>query len=500
MNIFVIGSGGREHAICHSFLRSKRVEKIYCAPGNAGISTIAECIPINADDIDALADFAHSNKIDLTFVGGETSLALGVVDEFERRGLKIVGPNAAAARLESSKAFSKEFMSRHGVPTAKFATANSQEAAILILESGEFGDADSPVVVKADGLAAGKGVVVAADRAEAVEAINDMADLVGADAAATIIIEECLVGREISLLMFCDGENFALMPPTRDHKRIGEGDTGPNTGGMGTITDESLLTEDQTCEIVEKIIKPTLQGCRSEGFPFRGILFLGLMMKENAEARALARAIHPTPSTEDEHLQKISVESALDADSIALAYAGACAMVLEYNVRFGDPETQSILVRLETDLVDICEAMISCKSPRVSEGDTDNSVPNARVYAPGLAEIEIKWKPGNSATVVLAAKNYPQSPQKGDVIHGLGEASAVKGVMIFHAGTAMSSPGTIVTGEVTYITSGGRVLGVTAFAEDLDSAIAKAYSAIDLISWDGMQFRRDIGKTAEARA
>ena len=261
MNILVVGSGAREHAICHSFSQSKHAAKIYCAPGNAGIAAIAECIPIKADDIAALCEFASANSVDLTFVGGETSLALGIVDEFQRRGLRIIGPTRSAARLEASKSFAKDFMAVHGIPTAKYVTAHSPGFAILELESGDFGDASKPVVVKADGLAAGKGVVIAKDRADAIDAINEMAALVGTAAADKIVLEECLVGREVSLLMFCDGEHFSLMPVTRDHKRIGEGDTGPNTGGMGTITDGSLLSSEQTDEIIEKItVRMTVVG------------------------------------------------------------------------------------------------------------------------------------------------------------------------------------------------------------------------------------------------
>ena len=423
MDVLVIGSGGREHAICHSFSKSPKVKKLYCAPGNAGIAAIAECVPIKAEDVDRQADFAAANSIDLTFVGGETSLVLGIVDEFEDRQLRIVGPSKSAARLEGSKAFAKDFMAGHSIPTALYKTASSPQEAVEFLEAGEFGDESRPVVVKADGLAAGKGVVVAKDRAEAIRAVGSMADLVGSDAASTIVLEECLVGREVSLLAFCDGEHFDLMPPTRDHKRIGEGDTGPNTGGMGTVTDASLLNDKQIAEVIETIIKPTLKGCSDEGFPFRGILFLGLMMTANGPK------------------------------------------VLEYNVRFGDPETQSILVRLETDLVDICEAMLSG----------------------ALDQIDIKWLRGSSATVVLAAKGYPQNPQKGDLISGLDEASKIEGVTILHAGTTMCTDG-------TYVSSGGRVLGVTAVNDDLKTALDKAYSAVELISWDGMQYRRDIGK------
>jgi len=423
MNILVVGSGGREHAICHLFSKSKRTSKIYCAPGNGGIAAVAECVPIKADDIEALCEFATLKSIELTFVGGETSLALGIVDEFQRRGRRIIGPSKAAAKLEASKAFAKDFMSVHGIPTAKYVTAHSPGFAILELESGDFGDASKPVVVKADGLAAGKGVVIAKNRAEAITAINEMATLVGTAAADKIVLEECLTGREISLLMFCDSEHFALMPATRDHKRIGEGDTGPNTGGMGTITEGSLVSPDQTNEIIEKIIKPTLRGCAKEDIPFRGVLFIGLM---------------------------------LTADG---------PKVLEYNVRFGDPETQSILVRLETDVVDICDAILN--------GSLDT--------------LEIKWRTGSSATIVLAAEGYPAEPRTGDVIHGLDEATGVNGVNVFHAGTSRSADG-------EFYTAGGRVLGITAVADTLEDALTRAYSAVDKISWPGMQYRRDIGK------
>lgn len=422
MNILVVGSGGREHAICHAFAKSTRVSKLFCAPGNAGIAAIAECVPLGADDIEALSAFAADNLIDLTFVGGESPLALGIVDLFESRGLRIIGASKKAAELEASKAFAKDFMKRHGVPTAEYAVAGSAAEAVSILESSKFGVPDSPVVVKADGLAAGKGVVVAANRAEAVAAIYDLEEIAGKEAAARIVLEECLTGREVSLLMFADGENFALMPPTRDHKRLNEGDTGPNTGGMGTITDASLLSGDQLARITEMIIRPTLQGCIAEGFPFRGVLFLGLMITRQGPK------------------------------------------LLEYNVRFGDPETQSILVRLETDLVGICEAML--------EGKLDQG--------------HIEWKSGNSATVILAAAGYPQNPRKGDVVEGLQRAASVPGVTIFHAGTALDG------GRL--ITSGGRVLGITAAGDTLESALKQVYSAVKLVSWDGMQFRSDIGK------
>lgn len=423
MKILVIGSGGREHALCRAFDKSEKVEKIFCANGNAGIAEIAECVDIKPTQIKELADFAESEKIDLTFVGGETSLALGVVDEFERRGLKIIGASEQAARLEASKSFAKDFMKRNGIPTADYKTVFSPSDAIDCLNSGVFGDEKTPVVVKADGLAAGKGVVVAENRSDAVEAINELEKLAGREASEKIVLEECLFGREVSLLLFSDGENFALMPPVRDHKRIGEGNTGANTGGMGTFTDADLLNEKQIDEIIGEIIKPTLEGCKNEGFAFKGILFLGLMMTESG------------------------------------------AKVLEYNVRFGDPETQAILVRLKTDLTEICEA--------IARGNLD--------------ELKIEWENGSSACVVLASKGYPQKARTGDVIKGLDSANKAEKTVVFHAGTAKDENG-------NFITAGGRVLAVTATGENLGEALNRAYNAAEKISWEGMQYRRDIGK------
>lgn len=423
MKVLVVGSGGREHALCHAFSKSRRLTKLYCANGNAGITSIAECVAIRPDDVGSLVDLAAREKIDLTFVGGETSLALGIVDEFERNGLRIIGPKRDAAALESSKAFAKDFMARYEVPTAKYAVAHSPGFAQLMLESGDFGGETSPVVVKADGLAAGKGVVVARDRAEALAACEQMESLVGSAAAQRIILEECLNGREVSLLAFVDGEDFSLMPPVRDHKRIGDGDTGPNTGGMGTITDDAMLSADLRQTIVETIIKPTLRGCVRDGFPFRGVLFLGLMLTAGGPK------------------------------------------VLEYNVRFGDPETQAIMVRLNTDLIEICGAMLDGR----------------------LKEMQIEWQPGNSACVVLASEGYPGKPRTGDKMIGLDAAAGRENVNVFHAGTAFDGNG-------SYVTAGGRVLGVTATGNSLDVALGRAYSAVSDISWPGMQYRKDIGR------
>ena len=439
MNILVIGSGGREHAICDTFRKSQKVTRLFCANGNAGIASVADCVAIRPDDVKALADFAGGQQIDLTFVGGEVPLALGVVDEFMQRGLRIIGPTREAAQLESSKASAKDFMARYEIPTAKYAVAHSAGFAVLMLESGDFGNESTPVVVKADGLAAGKGVVVAKNRAEAISACDGLESAVGSAAAQKIILEECLTGTEASLLAFVDGQHFALMPAVRDHKRIGEGDTGPNTGGMGTITDASLLSDEQTTAIIDTIIRPTLHGCIRDGFPFRGVLFLGLMM------------------------------------------TAAGPMVLEFNVRFGDPEAEAILVRLNTDLVDICEAMLAGQ----------------------LDQIDIQWQPGSSACVVLAAEGYPTKPRTGDVINGLDKAAAHEVVKIFHAGTSTSEPSVAAGGSTpstSYVTAGGRVLDVTAIGNDLKSALDRAYAAAAEISWPGMQYRKDIGRSIVASA
>lgn len=436
MNILVIGSGGREHALCYSFARSARVDRIFCAPGNAGIEQVAECVPIDVEDAEALVGFAEVHAVDLTFVGGESSLAAGVVDAFEAHGMKIVGPTTAAARLESSKAFAKNFMKRHRIPTAEYANCSTRAEAVAVLNSGLFGGPEKGVVVKADGLAAGKGVIVANDRAAGIEAIESLGSVAGA-AADTIVLEELLVGREVSVLMFADGVDFVLMPPARDHKRIGDGDTGPNTGGMGTVTFDGLLTPAQSEMVKNEIIRPTLRGCIDEGFGFRGVLFLGIMLTDDGPK------------------------------------------LLEYNVRFGDPEAQSILVRLDTDLVEICEAIVSGS----------------------LAELDVKWRPGASATIVLASAGYPGSPKKGDPIKGLRDAALVPGVTIFHAGTRVESRGmAAATGyaeqllTAAFVTAGGRVLGVTAVGDEIGDALRTAYTAVSKIDWPGMQFRRDIGK------
>ncbi|MEO6390332.1 MAG: phosphoribosylamine--glycine ligase [Pyrinomonadaceae bacterium] len=417
MRILVIGAGGREHAMLWAMARGGELLELFCAPGNAGIEQVAQCVPIQVTDVTGLAQFAQDNRIDLTIAGGETSLAVGVADEFARRGLPFAGATQAAARLESSKAFSKDFFTRHRIPTAHYRVADTADKALGILQRGEFGDESAPTVVKVDGLAAGKGVVVARSRAEASAAVKEMF----AAGATRLVLEETLTGREASLLVFADGRDYVVMPPARDHKRIGENDTGRNTGGMGAVTDEGILDPAQLQAALSTVIEPALAGAAAEGFPFRGVLFAGLML---------------TP------------------DGI---------QTLEFNVRFGDPEAQAILVRLNSSLVSLFEG--------VSRGS--------------LAQTKVEWDPEPSACVVLAARGYPGKPETGAVINGLDQVSL--GVQVFHAGTACNEIG-------EYVTNGGRVLGVTATGTDLPGALSKCYAAVGQISWEGMQFRRDIGR------
>jgi phosphoribosylamine--glycine ligase len=422
--ILIIGSGGREHAIAWSLRKtSQEPVQVFCLPGNAGVAEVAETSSLPLNDHAALAEFVESRQIDLTIVGPEAPLVSGIVDQFNQRGLRVVGPTAAAARLEGSKIFAKDFMARHKVPTAAFRVAESPEVAIAGLRSGEFGA--GPVVIKADGLAAGKGVVVASDRAEAEQAVEDLMihHVAGREAAQRVVIEEALTGREASLLVFADGRDYALMPAARDHKRIGENDTGPNTGGMGTITDSSVLDKVVQERVVREIVEPTLAGALEEGFPFKGVLFLGLM---------------------------------LTADGPKL---------LEYNVRFGDPETQAILVRLQTDLVSIFDSM----------------------YSGTLAGLDIQWSEGASACVVAANKGYPGKYESGAVIEGLDEFREGP-VQVFHAGTSRDANGRITA-------TGGRVLGITAADEHLSGALSLCYGGLEKIHWPGMQFRHDIGKS-----
>ena len=423
--ILVIGSGGREHAIVWAIRNTSPVPvEVFCAPGNAGIGQLAQLVNIPVNDHAGLAQFAESNTIDLTFVGPEAPLTAGIVDAFEAASLPIVGPSAAAARLEGSKIFAKNFMARHGVPTAKYRVADSSSQAVEFLRSGEFGGADSSVVIKADGLAAGKGVVVAATRAEAENAVDELMirHVAGDRAADRIVIEEALSGTEASLLLFSDGRDYALMPAARDHKRIGDNDTGPNTGGMGSITDASVLDQSTLERAVREIVEPTLAGARAEGFAFKGVLFLGLM---------------------------------LTADGPQL---------LEYNVRFGDPETQAILTRLKTDLSSVFDSMRTGT----------------------LRQLKPEWAEGASACVVAANRGYPGKYETGAEIDGLDRIDQTR-VQVFHSGTSFKSNG-------RFIATGGRVLGLTAAGETLAGALDLCYGALRQIHWPGMQFRTDIGR------
>jgi len=429
MKVLVIGSGGREHAILWALKRTSSVPlDLYCAPGNGGVSQIAECVPISATDQSSLIEFVRANAIDLTIVGPEGPLAEGIVDAFEHAGLMIIGPSRAASRLESSKAFAKDFMRRHLIPTADYCTVNSAAEALESLRSGRFGSPDNAVVVKADGLAAGKGVIVAPSRMAAEKAVAELTSgvLVSPDAVNQILMEEALQGREVSVLLFADGRDYALMPPARDHKRIGENDTGPNTGGMGAITDAAVLDNETLDRIVREVVEPTLKGAAQEGFPFRGILFIGLMLTAEGPK------------------------------------------VLEYNVRFGDPETQAILIRLESDLLRVFQAVIQGQ----------------------LRQISLKWSPQSSACVVLASQGYPGSYQSGVPIKGLDGFPSADGLQVFHAGTSKAESG-------NFVTSGGRVLGITSADATLSQALQNCYRAIEGIAWEGMQYRRDIGQFNE---
>jgi phosphoribosylamine---glycine ligase len=417
MKILVIGSGGREHALAWKLRESPLMEEIYCAPGNAGIAQEAECLPVDIGSPSAILELAESLKADLTIVGPEAPLVAGVVDEFERAGRQIIGPRKAAARLEGSKVFAKEFMARHGIPTARFTTADSFDQAMGALPGFGY-----PLVIKADGLAAGKGVVIARSESEAGAALDEfMRQRAFGPAGERVVIEECLAGREMSFIILTDGSEFLGFPPSQDHKRLLDGDQGPNTGGMGAYSDDSLLSSSLRERILGAIVRPTLQGLAEEGAPFRGFLYCGLMLTEDG------------------------------------------VKVLEYNVRLGDPETQPILMRLRSDLVELLLA--------VGEG--------------GLGHLDAHWSPNPSVCVVVASGGYPGKPQVGKTISGYEAAEAVGGVKVFHAGTRFE--------DHRLVTAGGRVLGVTSAAEDLRAAIQRAYSAVEKIHFEGMQYRHDIG-------
>nr|WP_245984630.1 phosphoribosylamine--glycine ligase [Biomaibacter acetigenes] len=417
MKVMVVGGGGREHALVWKIAQSPRVEEIFCTPGNAGIKKIARCVDISAEDIKALADFAEKKSIDLTVVGPEAPLVEGIVDEFEARGLKAFGPNKAASQIEGSKVFAKNLMEKYNIPTAAFRVFDNSIDAINYIDS-----IDAPMVVKAEGLAAGKGVVVAKDKDAAVSAVKSiMEQRIFGKAGARVVIEEYLEGPEVTVLSFCDGKIAVPMVSSRDHKRVFDNDEGPNTGGMGAISPAPAYSM-ELAEVVEKeIIQKTVEAMAAEGIPFKGVLYTGLMLTKKGPR------------------------------------------VLEYNCRFGDPETQVVLPRLKTDLIDIMEACI--------DGN--------------LEKVMIEWKEEKAVCVVLASGGYPGPYEKGKVIEGLSEAEA-EGALVFHAGTAEKN------GKI--ITAGGRVLGVTALGDTEDKARQEAYNAISKISFEDMHYRKDIGK------
>lgn len=418
MKVLVVGSGGREHALCWKIAQRPDTE-VYVAPGNIGMVDVATLVNIKVDDIAGLVDFAKAEGIDLTVVGPELPLTLGIVDAFQDAGLACFGPNKAAAKLEGSKAFSKELMKKYGIPTAAFDTFTDVEKAKAFVD--EIG---VPCVVKADGLAAGKGVIICMTREEADKAIEDMlTDHAFGDASATIVIEEYMVGPEVSVLAFADGKSVLPMVSAQDHKRIFDGDKGPNTGGMGAYSPAPVYTEALSAEVNKTIIEPTIAAMAAEGTPFTGILYTGLMLTEKGPR------------------------------------------VLEYNVRFGDPETQPIMVRMKSDIVALFQACVNGK----------------------LDEATLEWHDEAAVCVIMASGGYPASSEKGVPIHGLDDIAAEEAI-VFHSGTAEKD------GEI--VTNGGRVLGVTAKDATIKGAIDKAYAAVEKINFDHMQFRRDIGARA----
>ena len=420
MKVLVIGSGGREHALVWKLRQSPRVSAVYCAPGNGGIAADAECIPADQKKIESLLAVADQIKPDLTVVGPELPLQMGVVDEFSRRGWPVFGPTKAAAQLESSKAFAKQFLQRHHIPTAHYAICTSNSEV-----KDELSRFSAPVVVKADGLAAGKGVVICKTKDEAATAAGEMLSgkMVG-EAGSRVVIEECLQGDELSFLVLSDGERVAPLVAAQDHKRVGDGDTGPNTGGMGAYSYPALLDDQMTNWLLQHVARPTIAGMKAEGMEYKGILYCGLMMTARGP------------------------------------------QVLEFNCRFGDPETQPILMRMESDLVEAFEASIE---GRVSDGD-------------------FRWSQDAAVCVVMASGGYPGTIAVGKKITGIEEADRVEGVRVFHAGTSARDGG--------FYTSGGRVLGVSARAADLSAAVARAYEAVEKIQFEGAHYRKDIAARA----
>ena len=416
MKILVVGGGGREHAICWKLSNEKNVEKIYCAPGNPGIAEVAECVNIGDSDIDKLAKFAKENEIDITVVGPEVPLVMGITDVFESQGLKVFGPNKKCARLEGSKAFSKDFMTRHNLPTAKYKEYTNIDKAI-----DDIDDFGYPVVIKADGLAAGKGVIISENREDAIKTLKEMMnDKKFGTAGEKIVIEEFLSGIETSILAFVDNETIIPMVSAKDHKKVNDGETGLNTGGMGTFSPSEIYTYELSKEIKENILDKTLKGFQEDNLDFKGILFVGLMITKDGPK------------------------------------------ILEYNVRFGDPETQSVLFILETDLSVLISAVINNK----------------------LKDIDIKYSDDSAICVMLTSGGYPESYEKGKIITGLDNLD--KDIVVFHSGTKLL--------DNKLVTNGGRVIGITAKGKTVKEAGKKVYENIKKINFEGMHYRTDIWK------
>ncbi len=423
MKVLVVGGGGREHAIVWKLSQSRLVDKIYCCPGNAGIAALAECIDVSHNDFSALLDFVKYEWIDLTIVGPEDPLSRGIVDLFEKEGRRILGPTKAAAQLESSKVFCKDLMKTYGIPSAEYKVFTSYlHAEEHIRFKG------TPIVIKADGLAAGKGVFIPSTLDEAIDALRlIMKEKIFGPAGDRVVVEECLKGEEASFMAFTDGDTIVPMVSSQDHKRIFDNDEGPNTGGMGAYSPAPVLTGDLEKIAIEKIMRPTIKALRDQGIPYKGILYAGLMIDKGVP------------------------------------------YVLEYNCRLGDPETQPVLSRLKTDFMEIAMAI------------TDRR----------LGDVSIEWKKDPAVCVVLSSKGYPGNYRKGDTITGIDQANSIEGVHVFHAGTSFR--------DSAVVTSGGRVLGVTATGEDIASAKKKAYDAVGKIHFDGMHFRKDIADRALTR-
>jgi len=420
MKVLVVGGGGREHALVWKVAQSPKVTKIYAAPGNAGIAQIAECAPIKAEDIPGLLSFARAKAVDLTIVGPEGPLSMGIVNEFTNAGQRIFGPSGNAAEIEASKRFSKDLMKKYHIPTADYGVFTDKAAAeAYVLEKG------APIVVKADGLAAGKGVVVAETVDEALKALDlIMSQKAFGTAGNRVVVEECLRGEEASFMAFTDGKTVVPMASSQDHKRVFDADKGPNTGGMGAYSPAPIVTKKLERIIMETIMVPTVRAMEKEGRPFKGVLYAGLMIHDSE------------------------------------------IKVLEFNARFGDPETQPVMARLDTDLIEIIEAIL----------------------AGNLAKTDVKWKPESAVCVIMASGGYPGKYEKGKEIKGLEKAAGLKNVMVFHSGTSFKNS--------KIVTDGGRVLGVTGLGTVVAAAIDNAYAGVREISFDGAHYRRDIGARA----